>query len=108
MPNNDLKRNSFNLRATQRISRFINLDASVNYTNNKILNPIAQGEITARYSLLLISLPRSADLNYYRNNYIDPVNGGLRNLGDRYTNDPYFLPSTYWTFFENNSNENGK
>ncbi len=101
VPDNYLKRNSFSLRATQKISKFINLDATVNYTTNKILNPINQGGNNSPLFAFTYLAPRNADLNYYRTHYIDSANGGLRNFRTNYTNDPYFLASTYWSFFAN-------
>ncbi len=78
MPNNDLKRNSFDLRATHKISNAISLDASVNYTNNKILNPIIQGGNSSPLFAFSYWMPRNADINYYNTHYIDSARGGRK------------------------------
>ena len=78
MPNNNLKRNSFDLRATHKISNAISLDASVNYTNNKILNPIIQGGNSSPLFAFSYRMPRNADINYYNNHYIDSARGGRK------------------------------
>ncbi len=106
VPNNDLTRNSFDLRATQKISKNIHLDASVNYTNNKILNPIIQGGNNSPLFAFSYYMPRNADINYYLHNYIDPVNGGRRPLGIGEGKDPYLLPYTFWNYFEINTRRN--
>ena len=59
MPNNSLNRNSFSLRATQKLSGKVMLDASVNYTNNKVHNPIIQGGNEIRFLLFLIIWPET-------------------------------------------------
>jgi iron complex outermembrane receptor protein len=103
MPNNNLKRNSFDLRATQKISKSISLDASINYTNNSILNPIIQGGNNNPIFGFSYYMPRNADINYYLNNYIDPVNGGRLPIGVGEGKDPYLLAYMFWNYFEINT-----
>jgi iron complex outermembrane receptor protein len=101
VPNNYLKRNSFNLRATQKISKNITLDASINYTNNKILNPIPQGGNYSPLFAFSYYMPRNAGINYYLHNYIDTINGGRKNYANG--DDPYLLAYTFWNYFEINT-----
>src|SRR5262249_21493000 len=77
--------------------------ASISYTNNKIFNPIPQG---GNYSPLFgfsYYMPRNADIDYYLHNYIDPVNGGRRQIGFGDGKDPYLLPYMFWNYFEVNT-----
>jgi iron complex outermembrane receptor protein len=106
VPNNDLKRNSFDLRATQKISKNINLDASISYTNNKILNPIPQGGNYSPLFAFTYYMPRNAPIDYYLHNYIDPVNGGRKAIDFGEGNDPYLLAYTFWNYFEVNTKRN--
>jgi iron complex outermembrane receptor protein len=100
MPNNRMDRNSFTLRATQKVGSAINLDASVNYTNTRIRNPILQGGNFSPLMAFTLFMPRNAPIDYYEHNYIDTVNGG-RKTGP--VNDPYYLAHTMWNYFEDNT-----
>jgi iron complex outermembrane receptor protein len=104
VPNNNLKRNSFDLRATQKISKNISLDASINYTNNSILNPIAQGGNYSPLFAFSYYMPRNAPIDYYLHNYIDTVNGGRKSYQNG--QDPYLLAYTFWNYFEINTKRN--
>lgn len=106
MPTNALKRNSFNLRATQKVSKLINIDATINYTNNKITNPIIQGGNYNPLFAFLYYMPRNADIDYYLHNYTDPVKGGRKALDYGEGNDPYLLGYTFWKNFENTTTRN--
>ncbi len=103
MPNNNLKRNSFDLRATQQVSKNISLDASINYTNNKILNPISQGGNDNPIFAFSYFAPRNADIDYYMSHYVDSINGGRKAVGIGPNKDPYYLAHVFWDYFENNS-----
>ncbi|HMH33299.1 MAG TPA: SusC/RagA family TonB-linked outer membrane protein [Puia sp.] len=108
MPNNDLKRNSFTLRATHKIGNVITLDASVNFTNSKIKNPILQGGNNSPLFAFTYDMPRNADINYYQHNFIDTTLGGVKGYasGSRLTGDPYNLAHTMWNYYENNVTRN--
>ena len=108
VPNNNLKRNSFDLRVTQKVSNNISLDASINYTNNKIFNPIPQGGNYSPLFAFTYYMPRNAPIDDYLNNYTDPINGGRKKLDFGEGNDPYLLGYTFWNYFEINTlrNEN--
>ena len=112
MPNNSLRKNSFTLRGTQKLASFITLDASVNYTSTKVLNPVQQGGggqsqtyggANNPISNLLGLAPRNADIKYYKNNYINPVTNGLKR---GFSVDPYFLATTFWPIYQNNLSRN--
>ena len=90
-----LKRNNFNVRATQKIGKFINLDASVDYTDNQMVNPIRQGGNFNPVFRFVYNRPRSFDIDYWVNNYISP-NGG-RKQGAA---DPYSITSFMWDTFQ--------
>ncbi|MBC7422888.1 MAG: SusC/RagA family TonB-linked outer membrane protein [Ferruginibacter sp.] len=92
-PNNSLGRNSFNLRATQKLGSIINMDVSINYTMSTSKNPVANGGNSNPLFAFTYSGTRSTDLNYYANNYIDTTLGGRKQGG---TKDPYGLTSTFW------------
>ncbi len=104
MPNNDLKRNSFDLRVTQKVSKAISLDASVNYTNNQVLNPIIQGGNSSPLFAFTYLMPRNADIAYYQSHYIDSVRGGRKQLTQ--ASDPYLLAYTLWNYYQINTKRN--
>lgn len=104
MPNNSLYRNSFTVRATHKLSRIFALDASVNYTNSKIKNPISQGGNNSPLFAFTYYMPRNAPIDYWRNNYIDTTLGGAKGSvsGTGLTQNPYFLSRIMWEYFEHN------
>ena len=85
-PNNKLTRNNFNLRATHRMGKAIILDAGATYVNNQSYNPQYGGERWNMNNNVLYGLsygmPRSYDLNYWKDNYTDPVKGGVTPLDE--------------------------
>jgi iron complex outermembrane recepter protein len=112
-PNNSLNKNAFTLRATQKLSSILSLDASVNYTSTKVINPIQQGgggDVSGPGTNgnpvqdFVYLASRGADINYYRHNYIAPGGGLKQGL----TEDPYWLATSIWPAFQNNNirNEN--
>lgn len=106
-PNNSLNRNSLSLRATQKLAKGISLDASVNYTNNKIHNPIIQGGNDNPLFAFSYYMARNAPIEYFRHNYIDPVAGGVKHDASGPNSDPYYLSnSVMWHFYENNKSQN--
>ncbi|KIC95736.1 TonB-dependent receptor [Flavihumibacter solisilvae] len=101
-PNNDLKRNSFTLRATHKVSNAVNIDASINYTNSKSLNPARQGSRNNPLFAFSYYMPRHVDLGYYANNYINKELGGSIAVDNPNVNDPYALGSIFWSLNEDN------
>jgi iron complex outermembrane recepter protein len=109
MPTNSLNKNAFTLHATHKLSNIISLDASVNYTEVKIINPIQQGgsgdlnSIGGEGNLIqdaVLFAPRNPDLSYWRNNYIDPTQGGIK---AGLAKDPYLLAASWWPVFQDNN-----
>ena len=50
-------------------------------------------------------MARNAPIEYYRNNYIDPVAGGRRHGASGPNSDPYYLAHTMFYYYENNKNQ---
>ncbi len=93
----EMTRNNFNFRATSKISKVFDLDAGLDYTHNFIENPIRQGGNYNPVFSLVYYRPRSLDMDYWMNNYRDPVNGGAKTGA----NNPYSLASQFlWDTFE--------
>ncbi len=105
MPNNSLNRNSFNLRTTYKLTKFLALDASVNYTNNKVHNPVIQGGNENPLFGFAYYMARNAPIDYYRHNYIDPVAGGRKHGASGTNSDPYYLSHMMWKYYENNKTQ---
>ncbi|MBO9730666.1 MAG: SusC/RagA family TonB-linked outer membrane protein [Chitinophaga sp.] len=98
-PKNDFKRNSFNLRATHRLSKSILLDANVAYVRSNAYNPnYASGDNNMIYNLAF-GIPRNYNLDYWRNHYIDSVNGGINK------NDPVGNSSIWFTLNKDNQRQ---
>jgi len=100
MPNNRMDRNSFALKATHKIGKIFNLQASVNYTMSRIRNPILQGGTYSPLFAFTYLMPRNAPIMDYRNNYIDSARGGYKTGPSK---DPYYLAHTMFHLFEENS-----
>ena len=100
LPGNQLKRNTFAIRATQKVSNSISLDASVNYTLSNSINPGRQGSRNNPLFAFTYYMPRNADIAYYTQNYINPVTGGALSSSDANLYDPYRLGSWAFDFFE--------
>jgi iron complex outermembrane receptor protein len=98
LPNNELVKNNFFLRATQKLSNFINVDASINYIAAKGANPIRQGGNDNPLFASVYFNPRHLDIDYWRHNYTDAL-GGQLNAND----DWYALAGVYYAI-NNNSN----
>lgn len=93
-------RNNFNVRATHKINNIFDIDMGVDYTNNDIKNPIRQGGNFNPVFRMVYYRPRTLDIDYWMNNYIDPVLGGAKTS----SNDPYSLSSGFlWDTFQDNT-----
>ena len=99
LPENALNRNSFALRATQKIGKILNLDASVNYSSLKSNNPQRNGSNENPLFAFTYYRPRHVDLNYYTKNYIDS-GGGYRGRSNPQSLDPYALSRTSFRLLE--------
>ncbi len=102
MPNNDLKRNSFTLRATHKVSNAVSIDASVNYTNTKSKNPVRQGSRNNPLFAFTYYMPRHVDIGYYAKNYVNQTAGGYLGSQNANLNDPYRLGSLFFGLYEDN------
>lgn len=91
-----MKRNNFNFRATSKISEVFDIDAGLDYTSSNIVNPIRQGGNFNPVFRMVYYQPRSLDMDYWMNNYINPINGGAKTGID----DPYGLSGFLWDTFE--------
>ena len=100
VPRNSLNKNTFALHATQKLTGFLSLDASVNYTMGKAANPINQGGNNNPVFTFMYNAPRSADINYYKTHYADPVNGGV--LKSAVSADPYYFAHSLFFGLYNN------
>ncbi|HKZ67283.1 MAG TPA: SusC/RagA family TonB-linked outer membrane protein, partial [Chitinophagaceae bacterium] len=99
LPDNSLNRNSFALRATQKLGKILNLDASVNYSNLRSTNPGRNGSNENPLFAFTYYRPRHVDIPYYMSDYIDPA-GGYRGRSDPPNLDPYALSRTAFRLFE--------
>ena len=100
VPNNSLNKNSFTLRGTQKLNQSISLDASVNYTQNKIINPIQQGLNESPVIGFTEYMPRSAPISYWVKNKNYNLPGGGINAAE--ANDPYGFSSILWPIYMDN------
>jgi len=75
-PTNQFKRNNFNLRATQKIGKYVNMDASMAYATSKTINPLLQGGNSNPLFRFAFSNSRNLPLDYVLNNYLNPTLGG--------------------------------
>jgi iron complex outermembrane receptor protein len=108
MPNNSFKRDVFTLRATQKVSNAINLDAVVTYATSNSLNPILQGGNSNPLFRFAYSNSRHYDINYYKERYIDTVRGGRVGASGNPTTIPYLrgsMTGVYWNFYQVNVNQ---
>ncbi|MES2645896.1 MAG: SusC/RagA family TonB-linked outer membrane protein [Bacteroidota bacterium] len=96
---NKFDRNSFALRATQKVGKLINMDFSINYAISDSKNPMQQGGQGSLLYRLAYSNSRGFPIDELFNNYIDPVNGG------RVQRSPYLRGSVtddMWTIYQTN------
>lgn len=93
-PNNELNRNSFNFRATHRPVKGVLLDVNTSYVQSKTQNPALQGGNAVLYATSY-GVPRNYDINYWMNNYVDTVLGGMT------TRDISDASRAFWYIFQN-------
>jgi len=67
--------NNFNLRATQKIGKYVSMDASMAYATSNSINPFLQGGNSNPLFRFAFSNSRNLPLDYVLNNYLSP-NGG--------------------------------
>ena len=94
---NKFDRNSFALRATQKVGKFINMDFSINYAATNSRNPMQQGGQGSLLYRIAYSNSRSYPIANLFDNYIDAVNGG------RTIKSPYLrgsMTSNMWSIYQ--------
>ncbi|WP_449401272.1 SusC/RagA family TonB-linked outer membrane protein [Chryseobacterium wanjuense] len=97
LPRNKFIKNAYFLRATHEFNKYLQLDASFNYTRSYGENPVPQGGNSSPLFSFVYGTPRSFDANYWSHNYLDPVNGGIKQ-GNA---DPYGMAGQYFDIFQN-------
>ncbi|MCT3650068.1 SusC/RagA family TonB-linked outer membrane protein [Elizabethkingia anophelis] len=101
LPRNKFIKNAYYLRATHEFNKYLQLDASFNYNRSYSENPVPQGGNSSPLFTYVYGVPRSFDAVYWRNNYLDPVNGGAKREGA----DPYGMAGFYFDLFQNNRSQ---
>lgn len=104
MDNNFFKRNTFTLRATQKLGKFINIDANATYVTSNTLNPILQGGNSNPLFRFAYSNARNYDVDYYKNHYIDTLHGGSIGGNGNPSGNPYTrgsMTSVFWNYYQN-------
>jgi len=98
LPNNKFDRDALDFRGSQKFGKIFEINAGVNYTISNSFNPINQSNNNNPLFALVYGNPRSYDTNYWKNKYIDPVNGGVLSGND----DPYGLSPLWFNIYETN------
>ncbi len=96
---NKFDRNSFTLRATQKVGKFINMDFSINYAASNSKNPMQQGGQGSLLYRLAYSNSRNFPIDNLFQNYINKVNGG------RTLKSPYLrgsITDDMWSIYQTN------
>ncbi|MBC3788081.1 SusC/RagA family TonB-linked outer membrane protein [Spirosoma utsteinense] len=99
----EMKRNNFNVRATQKLGKIVNLDVSADYTDNNNLNPIRQGGNFNPVFRFVYNRPRTLDIDYWTANYASQLGGRKRNA-----DDPYNITEFLWQTFQYNTTRKEK
>jgi iron complex outermembrane receptor protein len=74
-PTNDFGRNNFMLRASQKVGKFVTMDASFAFAMSNSQNPLLQGGNSNPLFRFSFANSRNLPLDYVLNNYVSP-NGG--------------------------------
>ncbi|ARS41011.1 hypothetical protein CA265_15660 [Sphingobacteriaceae bacterium GW460-11-11-14-LB5] len=105
-PYNKLNRHTFNFRGTQRLGDAVVIDATASYSNVRGFNPQRiSGDNSLIYGLTW-GYPTNFDLDYWKDNYIDPVNGG-RSTVDPFTTNQLFFRLNKFSQIQNENNFRG-
>ena len=77
-PNNELKRNSFQLHATTNLANKVSVDANATYVQTGTWNPsLINDPGGSPLYQFAYGMPRNLNISYWVNHFIDPVNGGI-------------------------------
>ncbi|WP_162852495.1 SusC/RagA family TonB-linked outer membrane protein [Dinghuibacter silviterrae] len=95
-PNNELKRNSVDMRVTHKVASKILADVTVDYVQTGTWNPGLQGGNSPLYALAY-DVARNYNMPYWASHYIDSVHGGVN------TNDVLgVVQGILYPLYENN------
>ncbi|TAD91306.1 MAG: SusC/RagA family TonB-linked outer membrane protein [Bacteroidetes bacterium] len=95
-PTNKFTRNNFNLRASQKVGKFITMDASIAYATSNSVNPLLQGGNSNPIFRFAFSNVRNLPIDYVLANYLSP-NGGS-NIVQPYLRGPNIGP--LWQLYQ--------
>ncbi|WP_431294210.1 SusC/RagA family TonB-linked outer membrane protein [Pedobacter sp. P26] len=101
LPNNKFDRDALDFRGSQKIGKIFEINAGVNYTISNSLNPISQSNSDNPLFALVYGNPRSYDTKYWKDKYIDPVNGGILSNAD----NPYGMAYLWWNINQKKVNQ---
>ncbi|WP_394675453.1 SusC/RagA family TonB-linked outer membrane protein [uncultured Sphingobacterium sp.] len=94
VPQNKFDRNSIALRATHRIRKAVVIDAGATYVGSNSFNPNrSSGGNNLMYGLTW-GMPREYDLMYWKDQYLNPINGGVSDQ------DPTSSQGVFFTLYE--------
>ncbi len=90
VPNNDLNRQTFNLRGSAKLGKRLDLDARITYVHQRAHNRPLLSEDSHNPVYMLEMMPRNLRLDDLRNNIVDE-NGREKNwMSDIFTGNPYW------------------
>jgi TonB-linked SusC/RagA family outer membrane protein len=90
VPNNDLNRQTFNLRGTAKLGKNLDVDARITYVHQRAHNRPILSEDHNNPVYMLEMLPRNMRLDDLKNNIVDE-NGREKNwMSDIWTGNPYW------------------
>jgi TonB-linked SusC/RagA family outer membrane protein len=90
VPNNDLNRQTFNLRGTSKLGKRLDLDARITYVHQRAHNRPLLSEDSHNPVYMLEMFPRNLRLEDVKNNIVDE-NGVEKNwMTDIFTGNPYW------------------
>lgn len=101
MPNNNLSRQTINLRGTSKLGEKISIDAKMTYIRSNVENRPSLAESGANVVQVLNILPRSVSLESLRNNTVDEYGNEMKWTLDNTFSNPYWI-------LENMHNEDKK
>jgi iron complex outermembrane recepter protein len=96
-PNNQLNRNSIDIRATHNLSSKVLVDANLTYAHSNASNPAGNGSGSSIGLFSAYGGARNYNTKYWMSHYIDPVNGGVN------VQDPSGLTYTWFALFQNHA-----
>jgi iron complex outermembrane receptor protein len=95
-PTNKFTRNNFNLRASQKVGKYITMDASIAYATSNSVNPLLQGGNSNPIFRFAFANVRNLPIDYVLANYVSP-NGGS-NIVQPYLRGPNIGP--LWQLYQ--------